>query len=189
MAGVADRDLPCRRSHSRPQPLQLAIRYALKRCGGLALAQPFAVFLRRFRPAARAPRPWPCALIPSCFRSAARQVDNPTLREWAAVVDPHDNPTPGIERSHLDIGRQRQGGVRGGDPAGAKLLAIGGAFSRLAAVPAGIAKRGRRPARRRGHRSRRGWCKRSRCARACRRLAENYPRRRPTVTAPVPQRL
>src|SRR3546814_17565183 len=40
-----------------------------------------------------------------------------------------------------DLGRQRQRRVRGGDPAGPEFLAIGGAISRFAAVPARIAER------------------------------------------------
>src|SRR3546814_19812377 len=72
------------------------------------------------------------------FRS---QVDDPPARERAAVVDADDDPPPAIERGDLDIGRQRQRRVRGGDPAGPEFLAIGGAISRFAAVPARIAER------------------------------------------------
>src|SRR3546814_680833 len=73
---------------------------------------------------------------------ALRQVENAVAPcKGAAIVDPHDDPPPGIERRHLDIGRQRQRPVRGGDPSGAEFFAIGGLIPRLAAVPARIADR------------------------------------------------
>src|SRR3546814_4447727 len=61
------------------------------------------------------------------------------ISDWSSDVGSSD--LPGIERRHLDIGRQRQRPVRGGDPSGAEFFAIGGLIPRLAAVPARIADR------------------------------------------------
>ncbi len=83
----------------------------------------------------------PTVRRPSLLRRSARQVDDPRRsRKRPAIIDPHDDPPPGVERRHLDIAGQGQGGVRRRRPAGAEAFAVRGALARFAAIPAGIAE-------------------------------------------------
>jgi hypothetical protein len=99
-----------------------------------------AVIFRRFHPA-HAHRHLALRAHAELVRRAARQVDDPrTADERPAIVDPHDDPAAAIKRGNFHVARQRQRGMRGGDPAGNERFPVGGAVARFTAIPTGIAE-------------------------------------------------